>query len=459
MGCPPSPDFLLPSRYHGVLVVIVTVIVYIPVGGQLQSFGVFVEKLNEDFCPFDCLQLLSWIGALSFGINRLFCWLIVSLQKRLSTCLLFFVGVILSSAAMTLSSFITDLSWLFITYCVVFGVGSSLVMNSPYALIESYFPSSHKYHILATSLMNVGSPVGSMLMNPLSAHLDRVAPDTWRDTMRIYGGIMLVVGLFCNIIMRKKTEIPEDERTPQQYEDLDGSTGHPFVGCSTALITDTCLWTMGIFLLSFAIYVPKVHFMQYMESINMDLGVAAMCMSYEGMAEAVLSFATAFSGDFVGRYLLFVYVLSCSVIAVCVGLLTLVRNQGLIAVYCAVHGATDGITMTLLFSATSLLAPSGTVKNYIWAATFFVNGLGQILGIPLAGYIYDRTKSYNIVFYMAAGVFSAAALTFLVLAVRVRRHQTEYPSTQPQELEMTPVDNTTKSAEDPDNQEKEKTKH
>ena len=103
-------------------------------------------------------------------------------------------------------------------------------------------------------------------MNPLSAYLDKVETHTWRDMMKIYAAVMMIVGLLCNIFIREGrfAEDKEGEKTQDKYEDLDSdsteTTTTKYFGCSASLITDINLWIIAILLLSFAIYIPKIHF-------------------------------------------------------------------------------------------------------------------------------------------------------------------------------------------------------
>ena len=48
------------STFLGIMLVTSTFLVYVPVAGFAQSFGVFVEMFDRDFCrPDNCLDLLG----------------------------------------------------------------------------------------------------------------------------------------------------------------------------------------------------------------------------------------------------------------------------------------------------------------------------------------------------------------------------------------------------------------
>ncbi|XP_050408990.1 monocarboxylate transporter 14 [Patella vulgata] len=469
MRCFRKCEHCIPDSIYPYILVLITILVYIPVAGLVQSFGIFLEQLNEEFCPNDCVQLLAWVGALALGLNRIFCWVTVILQRFISSFILFLSGVLLCSSGLFISSYFQHIGWMFLTYCIAFGIGSSLVMNSPYSLIEYHFPPSHRYHLLATSIMNVGAPLGSFIMNPIAAYFDAVEIHTWRDTMKIFSLAILVIGLFCSLFIRdnkpsdfhsldeetiidtdkthknvdekssdvgainndvmdEKTSIKDDVTDKQDETRGVMSLNNTMEGpdewrCSWYLLYAVTIWIFAIFLLSFSIYIPKVHFIQYMHSLNIHPEIAALCMSIEGLGEAIFSFLISILGDKIRKYVIYLYAAGCCVLSISSSLLIYATTYYQVAVYCFVHGSMDGIMMSILYPALSRLVSNITLKRYIWAATFFVNGVGQIAGIPLAGMVYDVTKSYNIVFFVAAGVFGSAAILFLLLALKTRNSQ------------------------------------
>lgn len=55
-----------------------------------------------------------------------------------------------------------------IFFGVLFGTGVALLTNPHFFLCNDYFPFHHKRHVLATSLMTCGFPLGSLIFNPLT---------------------------------------------------------------------------------------------------------------------------------------------------------------------------------------------------------------------------------------------------------------------------------------------------
>ncbi|XP_064601053.1 uncharacterized protein LOC135467219 [Liolophura sinensis] len=224
----------------------------------------------------------------------------MELQTMVSPFLLFLSGILMCTLSLLLTSMTERLAWLFLFYCVIYGFGSSLVMNTPYSLIEEVFPITHKHHVTATSIMNVGAPLGMLLVNPLVAYLDNIEGHTWRDTIRIFSLVVLITGFVCSLPMTRRglTIFGTSVNPKEGYEDLDKQcsdvTGEdqsdiqgdekpkirrkepPARQNSLVLLFENQTagillgWTSGMFLLSVAIFIPKVHFIQYMHDLSIE---------------------------------------------------------------------------------------------------------------------------------------------------------------------------------------------
>ncbi len=58
------------------------------------------------------------------------------------------------------------MEWLFLTHSLMYGVGSSLVYMASSLVIGEYFDDNHKYHVLATSILLCGYPIGESRDQP-----------------------------------------------------------------------------------------------------------------------------------------------------------------------------------------------------------------------------------------------------------------------------------------------------
>ena len=104
-----------------------------------------------------------YIGTLSFCISLSCAPLSVSLIRAFGHRGFRIVGLagtgVLTISALG-SSFIQDPAWLFLTHSIMYGVGSSMIYMASSLVIGDYFQKDHKYHVLATSILLCGYPIG-----------------------------------------------------------------------------------------------------------------------------------------------------------------------------------------------------------------------------------------------------------------------------------------------------------
>jgi MFS family permease len=70
------------------------------------------------------------------------------------------IGTVILAASCLGSSFVQTLEWMFFTHSLLYGVGSSLIYMASSLVIGEYFDKDHKYHVLATSILLCGYPIG-----------------------------------------------------------------------------------------------------------------------------------------------------------------------------------------------------------------------------------------------------------------------------------------------------------
>ena len=123
--------------------------------------GIMLGGSTMHCCPAD------WIGTLSFCVSLTCAPLSVGFIRSLGTihgyrvCGLLGTGVLAASCIG--SSFVQQPEWLFLTHSLLYGAGSSLVYMASSLVIGDHFRKDHKYHVLATSILLCGYPLGTCL--------------------------------------------------------------------------------------------------------------------------------------------------------------------------------------------------------------------------------------------------------------------------------------------------------
>jgi hypothetical protein len=114
--------------------------------------------------------LSGWIAALPYALNLIICLVVLRIQRSCGDRGPFIVGIVLSASSLVATSYVSDIYVMFGTYCLLFGVGSSLVMYVPFAVLDWHFPEDHPRRVLATSIVTLGAPIGKCELGHRPAH-------------------------------------------------------------------------------------------------------------------------------------------------------------------------------------------------------------------------------------------------------------------------------------------------
>ena len=109
----------------------------------------------------------DWIGTLSFCVSLMCAPLSVGFMRSLDSTYGYRARGLLGIGVLTVScigsSFVQQPEWLFLTHSLLYGIGSSLTYMASSLVIGDHFPKEHKYHVLATSSLLCGYPLGACL--------------------------------------------------------------------------------------------------------------------------------------------------------------------------------------------------------------------------------------------------------------------------------------------------------
>lgn len=149
--------------------------------------------MSELLTPFVSSCTIAWVGAMGASLNFLFGPLASLLCDRYGCRRVAFVGAVLSVTGLFLTSLVTRLHYMFLTYGLLWGIGSSFSFVPSIVMLGEYFD---KRLALANGLGTSGSGVGSLVASPAINYLLRVVG--WSNCLRILSGFaaFLVVACF-----------------------------------------------------------------------------------------------------------------------------------------------------------------------------------------------------------------------------------------------------------------------
>ena len=86
--------------------------------------------MQQLICSFACLIFLAWVGSLAMALTNFSGFISGALLKRFSCRVTTILGGLLCSLSLGLSSLATNILTLYLTYSVLYGLGTSCVFSA-----------------------------------------------------------------------------------------------------------------------------------------------------------------------------------------------------------------------------------------------------------------------------------------------------------------------------------------
>ncbi|KAJ7324838.1 hypothetical protein JRQ81_017858 [Phrynocephalus forsythii] len=176
------------------MVVLSSFLVHILVMGSQMALGVLNMEWLEEFSQ--SRGLTAWVSSLSMGITLIvgpFIGLLINTCGCRKTAI---TGGILNALGWILSSYASNVYYLFMTFGVTAGIGSGMVYLPAVVMVGEYF---QKRKALAQGLSTTGTGFGAFLMTALLKYL--CLEFGWRNAVFIQGAVSLNLCV-CGALMR-----------------------------------------------------------------------------------------------------------------------------------------------------------------------------------------------------------------------------------------------------------------
>ena len=195
-----------------------------------------------------CFVFLSsaWIGAMAMGLNFFFGPITSALCDRFGCRIISFAGAVLSVLGLFLTSFIQDVYIMYLTYGLVWGVGSSLSFVSSIVVLGRYFD---RRLALANGIATSGSGVGSLVAGPVINYL--LQSVGWKNSMRILSGFANVLWVAALLFKPAKSNFEQLSKKAEEKKKLFDLS----IWRNKAYV----LWVTTVALFQFGYLVPFVH--------------------------------------------------------------------------------------------------------------------------------------------------------------------------------------------------------
>ncbi|WP_238947408.1 MFS transporter [Vandammella animalimorsus] len=176
------------------------------------------------------------------------------------------------------------------------------------------------------------------------------------------------------------------------------------------------LLTLGYFVCGFQVVFIGVHMPSYLKDLSMPVHVATYSLALIGLFNVFGSYLSGWLGQSMPRRHILAFIYFARSVVISVFLLAPLSSAS-VYLFSAVMGLLwlstvppTNATVAQIFGVRHLSMLGGVV--------FFSHQVGSFMGVWLGGYLYDRTGSYDIVWYIAIALGVVAGLINLAVDER-----------------------------------------
>lgn len=404
----------LKPNTQGWLICAAVLIITVVRSGITYSFGVFVVKLTNQYHT--SLAEQNWIGTASFTVSLCFSPVSVAFIRVVGHHgyrIIGVLGVVTLTTSCLASSMVQSLEWMFLTHSFLYGVGSSFLYMASSLIIGEYFDKEHKHHVLATSILLCGYPVGSLVFNPLNAWL--VSKYGWRQAFRVSACLIFFIGMVCVALFAAK-EKPEEEEIKEKKRAC--SLAAFFCGSwhDVKQRPEIVLWLFANMLNYLGFFMPFLNLPYYMKLKGIKPIDSSWALTVLSLGECISYVLASLLGIFFRGKLLFCNVIASFALSLICIIWPFVDDE-----YAEIMGISSAMGVFLGLTIVYAYAASGEVTalplDIAWAITNLWSGVGILIGPLFSGVIYDLRRSYDDVFYVNGGIFGLALIIYTAIII------------------------------------------
>jgi OFA family oxalate/formate antiporter-like MFS transporter len=370
--------------------------------GTLYAWSVFVLPLEKEF-GWKRAET-SWvytIAVIAFAISFIIAGRI---QDRRGPKLCAFIGGVLVSGGFALSSLTTSLSFLYIVFGVVVGVGNGFGYATPIPVASKWFPDRRG---LVVGIMVAGYGAGSAIFGPISQAW--IGEFGWRATFAILGAIFFVMTMVGTLLI---------QNPPAGYAPPKSAKGTNVPAPAVHMATAEMLRTRSFYAMWIAYALGTTagqmtisQIVPFARSAGMTAAAATLAITIGAFGNAGGRMISGWVSDHFGR----IGTLKVMVLASAIAMPLLFSwRQDLIPFYlltAAVYWCYG--TQLSVFASTTADFYGTKHLGLNYGLLFTAWGAAGTLGPIIAGQIFDRYQDYRYAFYIASALAIVAAVSLL----------------------------------------------
>jgi len=371
--------------------------------GPRSSMGFFLQPMTQElgfgrdvFSLAIAIQNLLWGAALPF---------VGAIADRYGTAVPLAVGAVVYAAGLALMAVSATPGMLHLSTGVLVGFG---LAGASFTLVLAAFGKllPEQWRGFAFGIGTASGSFGQFLFSPLAVGLLKAVG--WHNTLLIFAVMVLLVLPLAFVVATPPMDMGAGAtRKPQSFRE---ALGEAFGHGSYVLLV------LGFFTCGFHIAFITVHLPPYLVDRGLDVSWGGWVLAFIGLFNIVGAIGSGLLGNrFPKRYLLSViYFLR----AVAIAAFVLAPMSPLSAL---AFGAAMGVLWLSTVPLTSGLVQLMFGPRFmatLFGFVFFSHQVGAFIGVWLGGFLYERTHSYDVVWWLAVGLGIFAALVNLPIRER-----------------------------------------
>ncbi|KAK3094837.1 hypothetical protein FSP39_006877 [Pinctada imbricata] len=406
----PSCEGCSKDCHYGWVVVVAAALIRILVYGISYTSGVVYVVIIENFNT--KRGETAWIASILTAVTFLVSPLSGVLLNRFGYRAVTFLGGILCFVGLALSQFVKNLILLCFTYGIITGIGCGLAYMPCSVAVSKYF---NRRLNLAMGIASAGGGLGSFIFPPIIGALNDQYG--WQGMFLILAAISLnicVLGLF----FKPFSSGGEQQKTLDSDKTIRNS-GRVKNDWSFLRMWQFYIIQANAFLYGFGTSIVYGHLGAYAHfHLGLSHSASALLYSAVGVSVTVCKILQGLTADFGNK---------CCIFKPIVQLIVFFFIGGLVSAFLPIITVLPGLILFSVVFGSSYAACGGSIipsllislkgKDQL-SLTYGVSlanfAVGQLLGAPAAGWIYDIYGSYNVPFVVAGVCMMISALVMIV---------------------------------------------
>ena len=370
--------------------------------GPRSTFGFFLQPMSQE------LGFGRDVFALSIAIQNLLTGvgqpIAGAIADRFGTLRALIGGALLYVAGLVLMSYASTPGMLHLSAGVLIGFGLS---GASFAIVLAAFGKlmPEAWRSFSFGVGTAAGSFGQFLFSPLAVAL--LGTVGWHQTLLIFAVVVLLVLPLAFVVATGPADDGAKTVRPQSFRE---ALGEAFGHSSYVLLV------IGFFTCGFHVAFITTHLPPYLVDRGLDAKWGGWVIAFIGLFNIIGSIGAGVLGSRLPkRYLLSaIYFLRAVAIA---GFLLVPLTPVSALTFGAVMGVLWLSTVPLTSGLVALMFGMRYMAT-LFGFVFFSHQVGSFIGVWLGGVLYERTGSYDIVWWLGVGLGIFAALVHLPIRER-----------------------------------------